>query len=75
MIIKSHFGERHDQLAELTADQLKEKRMNSSGANHYDEQVQKDRKKVVFLVPTNNLVDQQSSVIERYTEKVRVGKF
>jgi len=38
-------------------------------------QFHRDRKKVVFIVPTNNLVEQQSSVIERYTETVRVGKF
>jgi replicative superfamily II helicase len=38
-----------------------------------DENEASKRKKVVFIVPTNNLVDQQSSVIERYTEKVRVG--
>jgi reverse gyrase len=49
--------------------------MNSCGNLLYDENEASKRKKVVFIVPTNNLVDQQSSVIERYTEKVRVGKF
>jgi len=49
--------------------------MNNNGNLLYDENEASKRKKVVFIVPTNNLVDQQSSVIERYTEKVRVGKF
>ena len=49
--------------------------MNNCGTLLYDENEASKRKKVVFIVPTNNLVDQQSSVIERYTEKVRVGKF
>lgn len=49
--------------------------MNNCGNLLYDENEASKRKKVVFIVPTNNLVDQQSSVIERYTEKVRVGKF
>jgi ERCC4-related helicase len=49
--------------------------MNSSGALNYDDNEMSKRKKIVFIVPTNNLVDQQSSVIERFTEKVRVGKF
>ena len=75
MLIKSLFGEPHDHLAELTPEQLKEKRMNNNGNLLYDENEASKRKKVVFIVPTNNLVDQQSSVIERYTEKVRVGKF
>lgn len=73
MLIKSMFGEPHDKLVELTPEQIKEKRMNQSGSLNYDESVK--RKKIVFIVPTNNLVEQQSSVIERYTEKVRVGKF
>ncbi len=57
MLIKSLFGEPHDHLAELTPEQLKEKRMNSCGNLLYDENEAAKRKKVVFIVPTNNLVD------------------
>lgn len=58
MIIKSFFNERHDKLTELNAEKLKEKRMNSSGHLLYDDNEASKRKKVVFIVPTNNLVDQ-----------------
>jgi hypothetical protein len=58
MLIKSLFGEPHDHLAELTPEQLKEKRMNNNGNLLYDENEASKRKKVVFIVPTNNLVDQ-----------------
>jgi hypothetical protein len=75
MLIKSLFGESHDKLTELNNQQLKDKRENKEGLHHYNDEENAKRKKVVFIVPTNNLVDQQSSVIERYTETVRVGKF
>jgi replicative superfamily II helicase len=58
MLIKSLFGEPHDKLAELTPEQLKKKRMNQEGSLHYDDNEINQRKKVVFIVPTNNLVDQ-----------------
>jgi replicative superfamily II helicase len=58
MLIKSLFGEPHDKLAELTPDQLKKKRMNQEGSLNYDDNEVGKRKKVVFIVPTNNLVDQ-----------------
>ena len=74
MLIKSLFGEQHEQLVELTPEQLKNKKMNSQ-SDLLDPEGSPRRKKVVFIVPTNNLVDQQSSVIERYTDTVRVGKF
>ena len=57
MLIKSLFGEPHDHLVELTPDQLKEKRMNNGGNLIYDDNEASKRKKVVFIVPTNNLVD------------------
>jgi len=57
MLIKSLFGEPHDHLVELTAEQLKEKRMNNGGNLLYDDNEASKRKKVVFIVPTNNLVD------------------
>jgi len=53
MLIKSLFGEQHETLKELTADQLQQKKMNSP-----ELQFHRNRKKVVFIVPTNNLVDQ-----------------
>ena len=58
MLIKSLFGEPHDKLAELTPDQLKKKRMNQEGSLNYDDNEVSKRKKVIFIVPTNNLVDQ-----------------
>jgi replicative superfamily II helicase len=65
MLIKSLFGETLQELVELTPDQLRDKKINSQNSSYFNIEGVNDslveeltpRKKVVFIVPTNNLVD------------------
>ena len=46
---------------------------NSLGQAHYKEWIN-EQKKVVFIIPTQNLVEQQANTIDRYTY-LNVGRY